>query len=328
MKKVYLRNNKGITLIALVITIIVLLILAGVAIAMLSGENGILKKAAEAKTKTEKSQDNELQKLTGYEMIIDKFQNKDIGIKWNDDGTVTGIKFDAEDKRAPVKKVKGLEESLEKYGCKISVKYNDRTKKDEEIKEEEKENIDIATGMGIEKDGKIIARIVIFGDVNCDGVVDADDALLIQYYYNYDKIELTDFQIKAANANEDDEINEDDSLKVQKFTAFELDGEALAQDREEKNVKIRRIYKKLHEYIAKLDESTGYSLTYNEEEDTYKLKGTKNGTKVEELVSVLPDSSKVKIVDKDGKEIENGTNIKDGDYVKYDGAKFAYIEVN
>ena len=328
MKKVYLRNNKGITLIALVITIIVLLILAGVAIAMLSGENGILKKAAEAKTKTEKSQDNELQKLTGYEMIIDKFQNKDIGIKWNDDGTVTGIKFDAEDKRAPVKKVKGLEESLEKYGCKISVKYNDRTKKDEEIKEEEKENIDIATGMGIEKDGKIIARIVIFGDVNCDGVVDADDALLIQYYYNYDKIELTDFQIKAANANEDDEINEDDSLKVQKFTAFELDGEALAQDREEKNVKIRRIYKKLHEYIAKLDESTGYSFTYNEEEDTYKLKGTKNGTKVEELVSVLPDSSKVKIVDKDGKEIENGTNIKDGDYVKYDGAKFAYIEVN
>lgn len=38
-------NNKGITLIALVITIIVLLILAGVSIAMLTGENGILKQA-------------------------------------------------------------------------------------------------------------------------------------------------------------------------------------------------------------------------------------------------------------------------------------------
>ena len=37
-----MRNNKGITLIALVITIIVLLILAGVSIAMLSGENSIL----------------------------------------------------------------------------------------------------------------------------------------------------------------------------------------------------------------------------------------------------------------------------------------------
>ena len=49
MKK-YLKNtNKGITLIALVITIIVLLILAGVTIAMLMGDNGILTKATEAK---------------------------------------------------------------------------------------------------------------------------------------------------------------------------------------------------------------------------------------------------------------------------------------
>lgn len=42
-------NNKGITLIALVITIIVLLILAGVSIAMLTGENGIIKQANTAK---------------------------------------------------------------------------------------------------------------------------------------------------------------------------------------------------------------------------------------------------------------------------------------
>ena len=47
------RKERGITLIALVITIIVLLILAGVAISMLSGDNGILKQAASAKTRTE-----------------------------------------------------------------------------------------------------------------------------------------------------------------------------------------------------------------------------------------------------------------------------------
>ena len=40
-----IRNQKGITLIALVITIIVLLILAGVSIAMLTGNNGILTQA-------------------------------------------------------------------------------------------------------------------------------------------------------------------------------------------------------------------------------------------------------------------------------------------
>ncbi len=47
-----MRNQKGITLIALVITIIVLLILAGVSIAMLTGQNGILTRANEAKTET------------------------------------------------------------------------------------------------------------------------------------------------------------------------------------------------------------------------------------------------------------------------------------
>ena len=45
-------NNKGITLIALVITIIVLLILAGVSIAMLTGQNGILTQASTSKEKT------------------------------------------------------------------------------------------------------------------------------------------------------------------------------------------------------------------------------------------------------------------------------------
>ena len=48
MEKVF-KQKKGITLIALVITIIVLLILAGISIAMLSGDNSILKKAGEAR---------------------------------------------------------------------------------------------------------------------------------------------------------------------------------------------------------------------------------------------------------------------------------------
>lgn len=47
-----MRNQKGITLIALVITIIVLLILAGVSIAMLTGDNGILTQANSAKVTT------------------------------------------------------------------------------------------------------------------------------------------------------------------------------------------------------------------------------------------------------------------------------------
>jgi len=48
-----LKVSNGITLIALVITIIVLLILAGISITMLTGDNSILSRAIEAKTQTE-----------------------------------------------------------------------------------------------------------------------------------------------------------------------------------------------------------------------------------------------------------------------------------
>ena len=55
--------QKGITLIALVITIIVLLILAGVSIAMLTGQNGILTQAQNAKTTTTNKSAEEKVKL-------------------------------------------------------------------------------------------------------------------------------------------------------------------------------------------------------------------------------------------------------------------------
>ena len=48
-----MKNNKGVTLIALIITIIVLLILAAVGITMVVGQNGILSRAKEAKATTE-----------------------------------------------------------------------------------------------------------------------------------------------------------------------------------------------------------------------------------------------------------------------------------
>ena len=51
--KHFKTKESGITLIALVVTIIVLLILAGVSIAMLTGENGILNQASKAKEETE-----------------------------------------------------------------------------------------------------------------------------------------------------------------------------------------------------------------------------------------------------------------------------------
>ena len=64
------KNSNGITLIALVVTIIVLLILAGVSISMLTGQNGILNRAAEAKDKTETSNEDEKRKLAQAEALM------------------------------------------------------------------------------------------------------------------------------------------------------------------------------------------------------------------------------------------------------------------
>ena len=66
-----LINKKGITLIALVVTIIVLLILAGVSISMLTGQNGILNRAAEAKEKTGRENEKEAVNMAALEALTE-----------------------------------------------------------------------------------------------------------------------------------------------------------------------------------------------------------------------------------------------------------------
>ena len=71
-----MKGNKGITLIALVITIIVLLILAGVSIAMLSGENSILKNATKAGDDTKVANGKEAAIVKMQEVITEFYQKK------------------------------------------------------------------------------------------------------------------------------------------------------------------------------------------------------------------------------------------------------------
>ena len=67
------NNNYGITLIALVITVIVLLILAGISISMLSGDNSILSNATKARTKTGNAQDEETISLAYLAAVTGKY---------------------------------------------------------------------------------------------------------------------------------------------------------------------------------------------------------------------------------------------------------------
>ncbi len=89
-------REKGITLIALIITIIILLILAGVTINVLIGDNGLLKTAKEAGEKYEKAAiKEELEsvildiQISNYmnitmQDIIDKLPVKCPGVEWID----------------------------------------------------------------------------------------------------------------------------------------------------------------------------------------------------------------------------------------------------
>ena len=70
-----LKNTKGITLIALVVTIIVLLILAGVSIAMLTGNNGVLTQAKSAKENTRVGEVQEKVKLAAQAALTDNLGN-------------------------------------------------------------------------------------------------------------------------------------------------------------------------------------------------------------------------------------------------------------
>ena len=78
-----LRKNysKGITLIALIITIIMLLILAGISIVMLTGENGVLNKATKAKENTKEAQIKESVELMAQDYNIGNYTGEDENIK-------------------------------------------------------------------------------------------------------------------------------------------------------------------------------------------------------------------------------------------------------
>jgi len=67
-----MKENKGITLIALVVTIIVLIILAGVSISLVLGDNGIITKAKQAKVTYSQAQAREKLEMVLGELQTDK----------------------------------------------------------------------------------------------------------------------------------------------------------------------------------------------------------------------------------------------------------------
>ena len=99
--KLLRKKEKGITLIALVVTIIVLLILAGISIGAITGDNGIINQAKNAKDDTQRSQWEEQidvaiidaeskNKNPTMEDVIEELKNKNVIDKDNQVNEETG----------------------------------------------------------------------------------------------------------------------------------------------------------------------------------------------------------------------------------------------
>ena len=75
-KMIKMKKERGITLIALVVTIVVLLILAGVSINAIFNENGLIKKAQEAQNKMDQATENDKKELNNLNEWIENVTNE------------------------------------------------------------------------------------------------------------------------------------------------------------------------------------------------------------------------------------------------------------
>ena len=117
------KQNKGITLIALVITIIVLLILAGVTIATLTGENGILTKASGASESTKQANAEEQVKLavTASIRTDGNINNSDLKTNLDRIENIEGVPNEITDASYPFTvNIDGYDVTIRKNGTTIS----------------------------------------------------------------------------------------------------------------------------------------------------------------------------------------------------------------
>lgn len=124
-----LRQEKGITLIALVITIIVLLILAGVTIAMLSGENGILTRASESADMTQITNAQDIISISVSEEMTEYYNKKYVDSTSTETTATTAAEAVTAGANAVISsgKVTGTDVEASVSGATITLTYNGYT---------------------------------------------------------------------------------------------------------------------------------------------------------------------------------------------------------
>lgn len=173
-----MRREKGITLIALVITIIVLLILAGVSINMIASDDGIVQQAAKSK-----AQYNVAEEKESIELAYDTCKLDNIG------ETV-----DAEDLQTQLSKTYGEKVNVVQRGEKIKITFTDSGNTyifdGQSVEENDSTKTEIAIGQAVNYD-------VTYTDANKSTVTfdENNGWRLLSYKANEDNPELYDIEI-------------------------------------------------------------------------------------------------------------------------------------
>lgn len=179
------KNSKGITLIALILTIIILMILAGITFEAIAGENGIISNAMKSKKLTEEASAREMLEMVwsarmakfiedisngrATEKDIENyFAIDDLNAMLGNNGRITGIKY-----------IKGQETFKINYETESHIWYTGRIKKSGKIMQFEigtTENIN-QTEIISETIGYTMYYADIDDDGNVDGIIYADLAI-------------------------------------------------------------------------------------------------------------------------------------------------------
>ena len=267
-----LKSNFGITLIALIITIIVLLILAGVTLNMVIGENGIFGKANWAKFVTNINQVEESERLSSMNSMISKVLNEET----NENGYKIGEKYSVEKNSTLEKTIYAVNGSDYEYEeCMYKVKKSDLNLN--EIKEEY--IIDINKGKvyqinAYKKDGKFyhIPEIGITKDGNSEEEKDTIPPKISDLTVKYDSDnEMIKIEVGASD-NKSTELKYIYNIK-NKTTNKEITTDKLEES----------------EYIVSEDIEAG---EYEIKVDVYDEAGNKSTSDVKNLtVTKLPEAT-------------------------------------
>ena len=194
MKKLKNDRQKGITLIALVVTIVVLIILATVSILAVFGDNGIISRAQTSKTQTKEAMLKEEVTLAVAASINNEGQIEHNLLKDNLN-KIDGIK--------PIKKIEtDAEKKIEaKVDALPAIVYTDSD-----------------YVIYINKDGTSTKKTKPSKDVdiNGDGMINHVDSQMLIDYCN-GKINLTDEQIAKCDVNGDGGNNLQDAILLIKY---------------------------------------------------------------------------------------------------------------